>query len=140
MPQAPRFLYPASTARGVAILAALLGEPPLRTCRPRFPFMLCLGPLREDRYLTLRQSLVPSMNSATYSLIESTGLWQVTRNGSLLAGFVERQIAESFLIREVDVECIDGRACRVLVRAIDGARYEWRYGGAGTLGAAKQLH
>jgi hypothetical protein len=102
--------------------------------------MLCLGQVGKDGCLSLRQLLVSAMNPATFSLIESTGLWQVTRNGSLLAGFVERHVAETFLIQEVDVECSDGQACRVLVKAKDGARYEWRCTGTGNLGVTNQLH
>jgi hypothetical protein len=80
------------------------------------------------------------MNPATYSLIETTGLWQVTRDGSLLAGFVAREMAESFLMQEVDALRAEGNACRVVVRAQGGARSEWRCPGGGMVGIARQLH
>jgi hypothetical protein len=80
------------------------------------------------------------MSTLTYSLIESIGLWQVARDGFLIAGFVERDMAESFLLQEVDAFCAGGNACRVLVKAQGGRHYEWRYPGFGEVGVARQLH
>ena len=80
------------------------------------------------------------MTQATYALIENIGLWHVTRDGSLLAGFAEREIAESFLLQQVNARRADGRSCRVLIKPESGAQYEWSYAGIGDVGVARQLH
>ena len=78
------------------------------------------------------------MPAPVFTLIETSGFWQVTRDGDLLAGFSEKYLAEQFLLQQLGSHRDDG--CQVVVWGQRGKRYEWCHPVLGGRPVRLQLH